>query len=332
VSTDIDNRRVQIGSDGRFSLSGIAAGDHVVRALKFPPRGNVRKLENVLSWLPIARTSVPEPTFWAEAAFRLEPGRANEVLLESRVGGRIRGQFRFGRESERPADQDFSATLIFPERADGRFLQSSHALVALPSGEFETVGLPPGRYALTIRRPFPGWSLESMSVPGQHSFDNRIELGGEDVSGVVMTFTRQAIRLSGAVRNRDGRPLQDASVFVYPTDRRLWSEFDAGRPGVRSLRADRYGAYSVTSLQPGEFFVVAVSEGVPEEWQEQRFLESLVPFAERITLRANESRTVDLTATPARSRWGATSSRPESRRRPASSPARSSRRAPAVRP
>jgi hypothetical protein len=120
------------------------------------------------------------------------------------------------------------------------------------------------------------------------------ELESKDINGVVVTFTTQGTRLSGVVRSERGQPDPDTSVLIYPTLQVLWTP-TTSLLRMRSVRASTTGAYTVTSLPPGEYHVVAVPDEQSSGWQDAKRLAELAPHATRIRIAEGQTQVQDLT-------------------------------------
>ena len=167
-----------------------------------------------------------------------------------------------------------------------------------PDGSFTTAGYLPGRYLVVTSDP-PGWTLESVSRGGQLVPDDMIELTTEDVTGLVLTFSKTPTRLSGSIADANGAPDPNADVVVFPADATLWREGVIHNRRARMMRATSTGTFEAFGLAPGEYYLAAISAGSMTDWQDPSFLERIVPVAMKITLGSGEEKTVALkTVTP----------------------------------
>ena len=65
------------------------------------------------------------------------------------------------------------------------------------------------------------------------------------------------------------------------------------------MRATSAGQYDIATLAPGDYYLVAVSTRLALNWQDSAFLDRLVVGATRVTLGAEDQKTVSLrTMTP----------------------------------
>jgi hypothetical protein len=61
-----------------------------------------------------------------------------------------------------------------------------------------------------------------------------------------------------------------------------------------AVRVSRTGAFTIRNLLPGDYFVVAIDAALADNWQSPESLENLSRLATRITIGANEDRSLDL--------------------------------------
>ena len=149
----------------------------------------------------------------------------------------------------------------------------------------------------------PGWTLKSVTMAGRDITDRVVTVAGTDVSDVVVTLTDQPASLTGSVRDAKGNVDSSVSVFAFPTDRASWSDARAlarsnvggARPWVfNTVRVSKAGAFTIANLIPGEYFVVAASEHVADEWPDERLLARLASIGTTIRVEAGTTQAVAL--------------------------------------
>jgi hypothetical protein len=118
-------------------------------------------------------------------------------------------------------------------------------------------------------------------------------LTGEDIGGVVVTFTDRVTELSGAARDTKG-PDSASTVFVFPGDPKLWTDHGPAPRRFRSVRVGTDGAYRIPSLPAGEYLVAALRTGATSDWIDPGFLQKVAPLATRITLMEGEKKGLDV--------------------------------------
>jgi hypothetical protein len=159
---------------------------------------------------------------------------------------------------------------------------------------------PPGRYF--IRAGVAGapsnllgaWTLKSAMLDGRDVSDVPLTVAGNDIAGLVVTFTDRAAMLTGTVRNPQNAVDATATVLVFPTDRALWIDYGALPRRLRTARTDRAGAFSIPGLPAGEYFVVALPEDAADNWQRQTFLTRAAAMATRVRIDDGRNAVIDL--------------------------------------
>jgi hypothetical protein len=165
------------------------------------------------------------------------------------------------------------------------------AVVADGSGAFSFLGVPPGRYRLTVGGQPAGWNPKSATFGGRDALDQPLEVKPtEDASGTV-TLTMRMPTLSGKLQDSTGQPTSAYTIIVFPGDERLWL------PESRRIRATRPatdGRYAFNDLPAGDYRLVAVTDADPGQWFDPAFLRELAAVAMPIALGEGERRVQDL--------------------------------------
>jgi hypothetical protein len=109
-----------------------------------------------------------------------------------------------------------------------------------------------------------------------------VDLRGNDLAGIVITFTDRATRLSGNVSGID--PDRDAvAVLAFPASTGGWIGYGRNPRRMRYARVFD-GGFTFGGLPPGDYFLAAVDEAVVEHWQDPKFLAVLAQVADRVTV------------------------------------------------
>src|SRR5205809_634375 len=77
----------------------------------------------------------------------------------------------------------------------------------------------------------------------------------------------------------------DYYVLVFPTERKYWT------PGTRRIvmaRPGTDGAFTATGLAAGDYYVAALTDLEPGEWNDTQLLDQLVGSAVKVMLRTGE--------------------------------------------
>lgn len=306
VATTITDTR------GAFVFLGVPAGQYILHALKVPPRpAGPNRLTTVVqsgsgtlytgssaSDEPFPAPGAPEgPTLWANAPVVVDRADVTSLSVSLRTGFRIGGRVVFDGTADKPApDAIPRLALVFFDPVDGRAGVSSTVTRGTidATGRLSSYELPPGKYYVHISTgPMPGWTFKSAMVNGRDVSDVPLDLTS-DVTDVALTFTDRPSQLGGTVRTPKGAPDAGAEVLVFPAN--VVSPDFAGAPRrLLSARAATSGAYQVSALPPGEYFVVAVTDEAAADFPDLKLLRTLARLATRVTIGDGDVKTQDLT-------------------------------------
>ena len=98
--------------------------------------------------------------------------------------------------------------------------------------------------------------------------------------------------LSGQVQ-ADG-PLEAATVLVFPADQSAWVGYGSSSRRFVNMRADKQGNYKITNLPAGDYLAVAIPDKMANDWQNPKFLETLVAEAARLRIRDGDKAVANL--------------------------------------
>ena len=299
-------------STGSFAFAGVPPGEYTLFALRVPrppmdppddSKMTVQAGAIAIGPRPPAPAGLAPPppvpadaTLWAQMPITVGEADVNDVIVPLRPGPRMNGRLEFDGTADRPDPLLVSNLRITLEPADG--------LPGVPGmdtdgghpddhGGFRTPGVPPGRYVVRVSGlPLPGWTFNGARFQGRDLADTPVEMRGEDVAGVVLSFTDRPASITGAVQTAAGAD-GDAIVAVYPTDEDAWT--DAGRSPrrIKVARAGRDGTFTIANLPAGEYYVIAVRDE-PTSWQDPAFLRSLAGRAQHVRAIDGQRTTISL--------------------------------------
>ena len=261
-----------IGADGSFLLANVAPGRYNI---------NVR---------PMGQTG-PDAEF-AIAAITVGNDDLDNVMLTTGTGVTARGivQIDDGTPPTFRADEVQLST----QTPEPTMLIAGGGAPKI-NGDF-TFELP----ALMERRLFrasitnkPDWSLKAVYFDGDDVTDSGIEfVSGHTYEGLQVVFTQKATELSGIVSDSRGRPVVDASVVVFSTNKDRWTAFSRY---LRTVRPDTEGRYTVKGLPPGNDYVIIAVQGLENgQGGDPEFLARAREEAKSLTLTEGEKKAFDI--------------------------------------
>ncbi len=289
-----DVARGATGANGAFQLYGVPAGPHVIKILRVPRlqlppamAGNPQ-MQALLGGRGGPATPSDGLTLFANVPVSVEQDITGLVITLS-SGATLSGRVEFvGTAAPVPfngltmtlAPQGEQAARVAPTRVaeDGRFIMA---------------GYPPGKYLLTAAGRAPGWFVRSAMVDGVEALDQYIEITGEDIGNVIVTYVDRQTTLSGTVTGTNGAPVE-ATVLIFPAAHRDWIARGMVPRLTRNLRAQAKGTFTVSGLPAREYLVVALADADVPDAQDPRVYDALARSATSITLSEDGPRTVAL--------------------------------------
>jgi len=293
-------------ASGTFIFPSVPAGQYTLRASRVPRPGPSGAPVTIIQSGGMTISSVggsptspappplpTDPTLWATIPLSVGQTPISGVTLALQTGSRLRGRLEFDGTAERPdaAQIQRIPIVVEPETPSPTLTRFAPPGRVEASGEFNTVGLPGGRYFVRAGSAPPGWHFREARYEGVDLADMAINVEGRDLNGVTIVFTDRPTELTGTVRNGQGTD-PDATVLIFPTDNERWQSPNPRR--MRNVRASKTGAYKATGLPPGDYYVAAVPDESAVDWQDARVLASLATDASRVSLDDGEKKTQDL--------------------------------------
>jgi len=249
----------RVGDNGAFEFPNVPPGRYVIQAYRGTRNRSTEGEFGVLS-VSVGERDVEGITIQAT------PG--------STIVGRL--TFRGATPDAAPprAGIDIEAVPFDPDLAplNGRAMADIR-----PDWSFVLAGIS-GPRRLEVTRTPPGWTLEEIRVRGIDVTDRPLTFGtvAQSIDDVEVVLTDRVTRVTGTVRDREGRAAAGATAIVFAPGRDRWY---AHSRYMRAATAGSDGTFSVEGLPPGSYYVAAVASlpaGGPGAWRDPAFLESLV--------------------------------------------------------
>jgi hypothetical protein len=236
---------------------------------------------------------------WAKQPVTVGDSGLEDLIVRLQAGITVSGRVEFQGAAGSPLADGGRMTVGLRPIGAGSWRTAAGTVGS--DGTFSTRGDPGGRYTV-FSSPPPGWTLDSVSLDGKVLPDDVLELTAGDVTGLLVTYLPVPTILSGSVADAIGAPDASADVVVFGVDSTLWREGYFLTRQTRMVHATSAGAFEISGLAPGEYYVAAVSTHLVPEWRSTAFLERLIPGATRVTLGPGRTTTVSLAAITPRDR------------------------------
>ena len=302
-ATGIETLSGSTDQQGRFTIDGVPPGQYILRAVRTPrvamSGGEVTTFQQggatMVMRVATAGNAPPlptEPTLWAELSVAVGVKDVTDLSVALRTGVKMSGLVQFNGGAEKPLPERMGSVNVSLEPADQRAGVSAGRGRIDSTGTFATVGVPPGRYFVRVGGAYQGWTFQSAMVNGRDASVVPVEFDSADLGGVMLTFTDRPSELSGQVQS-DG-PLEGATVLVFPAESSAWVGYGSGSRRFSSTRADKQGNFKIMNLPAGDYLAVAIPDKMANDWQNPKFLETLVPEAARVHVRDGDKVTASL--------------------------------------
>jgi len=156
-------------------------------------------------------------------------------------------------------------------------------------GDFTATAMP-GEFRLCAW-PHNRFGRGEATLNGQDIVDLPFTVSG-NVRDVRVLLPAEPGRLRGNVHGRDGRPVREGWIVVFPSDRRYWAHAVAEGGRFAAARVSVAGSFEIDTLLPAEYLVAAVDDASMDGWPMESWLARAAKGATRATLGRSETRTL----------------------------------------
>ena len=279
----------RVAADGSFSCPGLIPGQYTLAvrgaAATMPP-----------AQAAAVSAGLAPPPLWGLTDVTVAGQDMANVAIRLQTGMSVSGQVALASATNARADLMRFQIRLSPA-AFSPIISGSPTAAVGADGTFRVDGVIPASYRLAATAPAgnpagTAWSLRSALLGSSDVIDLPFEVTpGRNVSGLVVILSDAQTELSGSLTDRAGRPAAQVYVFVFPTDRSMWTP--ASRR-VQVVRSAENGTYAIAGVPAGEYYLCALTEVDMELRFEPSYLEQFIASAIKITLGEGEKRRQDL--------------------------------------
>jgi hypothetical protein len=277
------SRTTSVGEDGSFRFENVPPSDFVLRAMPFVP-GSVS-------------VDAPRDAEVAVQNLHVADADTGPLVVRTSTPATLRGRIVF--EGMAPIRTNFEIEAfttdpLFNLTGRSTDVRLSTAVIDTQMWTFELPRLA-GPIRLRLTAVPPGTWLKSAYVGTTNAAESPVTLmtSRDSRSDVMIVIAGTGATLTGRMTLPTGRPAVGVQVVVFPTNRERWY---IGSQYVQAHFSNEIGSFTITSLPPGDYYVVAIDSDENElqrrESEKIELFDSLVGSAQRITLGEGQTATV----------------------------------------
>ncbi len=244
------------------------------------------------------REGMPAP-LWADELVTVPETGISGLVISLNQPVSVRGRVQYVGTAPQPTEQTLTraSASLQPLAVMNTGTTSQLAIAGLaPDATFRIGAVLPGKYIVNPAA-LPGFTnIRSVTAGGNDITDLPLEIGGRDVTGLVITMTDTPMaslttQAPGVAKAEETDAYQ---VLVFAADPKFWVTPAAATRRMRTLPLATNGTARAIGLPAGDYFVVLVPKEEAADWMDAQRIEPLSRRAQRITLNDGEHRTVEV--------------------------------------
>jgi len=266
-------REAKADAKGNFEVQGVTAGDYTLVARIEP-------------------TNVKGKMFWGQRP--LHVGNTNLRNADLRIGTGVQLNGRIRSDEKASAEFVHMTANLLPQgnSAVTALMPSVDSVSVRPDGTFTFNEVPEGTHLLDISPVPQGYFLKSSATPDV--LESGISISNSQSAPTLeLMLSSDVAQLTGSVLN-DSMPASSASVVLLPQGTRSYQSRYA-----RRAVTDQSGRFSMKSIIPGDYKILAFQAVERSSLSDPEFLERFKDRGESVHVREGDTLTISLDAIPA---------------------------------
>ena len=274
-----------------FRITNVPSGHYRLDARTLNVPGNAPQIMASGGALP--KQDLSGPVLWGAVEFDVSGSDVSGITLTLVTAPAVSGRLVIDRAAVKPPASLAGArvSLVPVPSADPRSngLESPITTITTADGAFRLPTVVPGSYRVSTVLP-SGWWLREAISGGVDVLDGTLTVGADGVPDLSLNMSDRHSSVGGTLTTAGG-PATEYFLVAFTSDRALWR---APSRRVRSTRPATSGAFDVSDLPPGEYFLAALRDLDIADLEDPAFLESLIPAAASITILEGQRTVQDL--------------------------------------
>lgn len=253
------------GPEGPFAITNVLPGPYVLLAQWFDGGTHYQAVQN------------------------LDVGNADQsgVNLFIAPGSAVRGHITW----DGPPSAVRDSLLVFLREMD---VEAAAGAVARtqPDGSFTVNGVYDGTYRVMLAGQSQDAYLEAVRYGVADGLTDGITVRRGADATLEVTLSSKAARLQGAVLDSDNLPAVGVWVVLVPNE-----PHRSDMQLYKSVTTDQNGHYLLRGVAPGDYKLFSWEDVDQNAWQDPEFLRGFEDRGEKVSVEANDQKSVDLVAT-----------------------------------
>lgn len=154
-------------------------------------------------------------------------------------------------------------------------------------GEAQLPGIPPGKYAVIAATPTRDYAVVRIASGGNQTAGHGLEIAAGSTIEVTLTLVGGTGRVEGFAKSK-GKGVAGAMVVLVPNDPEANSEL------FRRDQSDQDGSFSLQTVVPGVYTIVAIDNGWDLNWSQPGVIAHYLPQGRKVTVGSGAQGTVHL--------------------------------------
>jgi protocatechuate 3,4-dioxygenase beta subunit len=146
-----------------------------------------------------------------------------------------------------------------------------------PNGEAQLPGVPPGKYAVIAASPSRDYAVVRIATGGNQTTGHGLDITAGSTVEATVTLVRGAGTLEGFAKSK-GKGAAGAMVVLVPQDP------EAGNELFRRDQSDQDGSFSLQTVVPGQYTIVAIENGWDLNWSQPGVIAHYMPQGKKVTV------------------------------------------------
>ncbi len=260
--TVIGGNGAPLGSDGTFTINGVAPGDYILRS------GN-GLLDGESAAMSVS----------------VNGSEVSGIQLVTAPPSVLRGRIVFGAGA---TPLKASAIPLNAVRSDPRL---GNGYVTVHDDLTFEIKATEGHFLLRTPNPGPQWRLNRVLADGVDITDTGIDVPpNSTLSNIVVEMTHHVSELSGRVFSGDGQTTRDAYVIVFTQDAARWTTQSRHVAMSRPASDELFHVL----VPAGDYFVYAAADVEQGEWTDPAYLARIREHAVPVSIGQDEKKAIDV--------------------------------------